>query len=70
MFDGRPKGVVRAVVRADEKGRKREKDQVLLLHDTHRQTAEALPEIIDHYEESGRQFAGVDELLTEKYTKP
>ncbi len=70
LFDGRPGGVVRSVVRADEKGRKREKDQVLLLHDTHRQTAEVLPEIIDHYEESGRQFAGVDELLTEKYTKP
>jgi peptidoglycan-N-acetylglucosamine deacetylase len=70
MFDGHPEGVVRAVVRADAKGRKREKDQVLLLHDTHRQTAQALPRIIDHYEESGRRFAGVDELLREKYTRP
>jgi len=70
LLGGRPEGVVRGVVRADEKGRKRERDQVLLLHDTHRQTADALPEIIDHYKRSGRQFAGVDELLTDKYTKP
>ena len=68
LFDGRPEGVVRSVVRADETGRKR--DQVLLLHDTLRQTAEALPEIIDHYEESGRQFVDVDELLADKYARP
>ena len=70
LFDGHHQGVVRAVVRADAKGRKSEKDQVLLLHDTHRQTAQALPQIIDHYEESGRRFAGVDELLRDKYTRP
>jgi peptidoglycan/xylan/chitin deacetylase (PgdA/CDA1 family) len=43
---------------------------VLLLHDTHRQTANALPQIIDHYERSGRQFAAVAELLADKYAKP
>jgi peptidoglycan/xylan/chitin deacetylase (PgdA/CDA1 family) len=43
---------------------------VLLLHDTHRQTANALPQIIDHYERSGRQFATVGELLADKYAEP
>ncbi len=70
LYDDRPQGVVRAVVRADETGRKGDRDEVLLLHDTHRQTAEALPEIIDHYEESGRQFVDVDELLADKYAGP
>jgi peptidoglycan-N-acetylglucosamine deacetylase len=70
LFGGHPEGVVRGVVRADETGRRAKRDQVLLLHDTHRQTAEALPKIIDHYERSGRQFADVDELLADKYTGP
>jgi peptidoglycan/xylan/chitin deacetylase (PgdA/CDA1 family) len=68
LFDGHPGGVVRSVARAKERGRKR--DQVLLLHDTHRQTAEALPRIIEHYDEAGRRFAGVDELLADKYAEP
>jgi peptidoglycan-N-acetylglucosamine deacetylase len=67
LFGGHPEGVVRGVVRADEQGRKGERDEVLLLHDTHTQTAEALPKIIDHYERSGKQFAGLDELLADKY---
>ena len=65
-----PDGVVRAVERADEDGREGESDEVMLLHDNQRQTAEALPDIIDHYEESGRRFAGVDELLADKYLEP
>jgi peptidoglycan/xylan/chitin deacetylase (PgdA/CDA1 family) len=70
LYDGYPQGVVRSVARSDAKGRKRAKDQVLLLHDIHRQTMEALPQIIGHYERSGRQFAEVDELLRDKYTRP
>jgi peptidoglycan/xylan/chitin deacetylase (PgdA/CDA1 family) len=70
LFDGRPWGVVRSVVDADRAARKRDKDQVLLLHDTHMQTAAALPKIIDYFEGSGRRFAGVDQLLADKYTKP
>ncbi len=70
LFSGHPEGVVRGVVRAEETGRKGKKDQVLLLHDTHRQTADALPEIIGHYQSSGRQFAEVDELLADKYAGP
>ena len=70
LYDGYPQGVVRSVARADAKGKKRAQDQVLLLHDTHRQTMEALPRIIAHYESSGRQFAGVNELLADKYSKP
>ena len=70
LYDGYPQGVVKSVVRSDAKGKKRAKDQVLLLHDTHRQTMEALPQIIGHYERSGRQFAGVNELLADKYAGP
>jgi len=70
LLGGHPEDVVRGVVRADETRRKGEKDQVLLLHDTHRQTAYALPQIIDHYERSGRRFADVGELLAEKYAGP
>ena len=70
ILGSRPEGVLRGVVRADETGRKGERDQVLLLHDTNRQTANALPQIIDHYERSGRQFATVGELLADKYAKP
>jgi peptidoglycan/xylan/chitin deacetylase (PgdA/CDA1 family) len=40
------------------------------LHDTHRQTAKALPQIIDHYERSGRRFADLGELLADKYAEP
>lgn len=65
-----PDGVVRAVAHTDEAGRKGEADEVLLLHDNQRQTAEALPGIIDHYEGSGRGFAGVAELLADKYLEP
>ncbi len=70
LLGGHPQGVVRGVVRADETGRKGNKDQVLILHDTHRQTADALPQIIDHYERSGRRFADVGELLAHRYAGP
>ena len=70
LFGGHPEGVVRGVLRAGKKGRKAERDQVLLLHDTHRQTARALSEIIDHYERSGQLFAEVNELLADKYSGP
>jgi peptidoglycan-N-acetylglucosamine deacetylase len=70
LFGGHSGAVVRGVVRSDPKRRKMQRDQVVLLHDTHKQTAQALPEIIDHYEGSGRRFAGVDELLTDKYAQP
>ena len=65
-----PDGVVRAVVRADEAERRGEADEVVLLHDNQRQTAEALPSVIDHYEKSGRGFVGVNELLADKYLGP
>jgi peptidoglycan/xylan/chitin deacetylase (PgdA/CDA1 family) len=66
----RPEDVLQGIARADETGRKGERDQVLLLHDTHRQTANALPQIIDHYERSGRHFSAVAELLADKYAEP
>ncbi len=64
MFDGRPDNVARRVARADGQG---ERDEVILLHDTNRQSAEALPEIIAHYNSSRIRFATVDELLADKY---
>lgn len=70
LLGGRPESVVRAVARADEAGRKGERDEVLLLHDNHMQTAQALPGIIDYYEGTGRGFAGVGELLADKYLDP
>jgi peptidoglycan-N-acetylglucosamine deacetylase len=70
LFGGHPEDVVRGVVSADKAGRRAERDQVLLLHDTRRQTAQALPRIIHHYERSGRRFADVGELLADKYVKP
>ena len=70
LLGGDPDGVVRAVARADGAGPKGEGDEVVLLHDNQRQTAEALPGIIDHYEGSDRGFAGVEELLADKYLEP
>jgi len=66
LYSGRHQGVVRAIMRADEAGRKRRNDEVLLLHDNHGQTAQALPAIIDYYEESGRRLVDVGELLADK----
>jgi peptidoglycan/xylan/chitin deacetylase (PgdA/CDA1 family) len=65
-----PDGVVRAVARADKAGAKGENDEVVLPHDNQRQTADALPGIIDRYEGSGRRFVDVDELLADKCLDP
>lgn len=70
LLGDNPDGVVRAVARVEGAGREGESDEVVLLHDNQRQTAEALPGIIDHYEESGWRFAGVEELLADKYLEP
>ena len=40
---------------------------VILLHDTHESTAEALPQIIDQYAAAGFSFATVREMLADKY---
>ena len=66
---GRSEGIVQAIVGADKARRNEKSDEVVLLHDNHRQTARALPGIIDHYEESGRKFVDVGELLVDKYEK-
>jgi peptidoglycan/xylan/chitin deacetylase (PgdA/CDA1 family) len=67
LMDDRPGAIVRGVARAEGAGRDGGGDEVVLLHDNQAQTAEALPAIIDHYEELGRRFVGVDELLADKY---
>lgn len=69
LFDGRPEGLVRQVVRAD-KDKTGRGAEVILLHDTNPQAAAALPEIIAHYESSGSRFTTVDELLADKYASP
>jgi peptidoglycan/xylan/chitin deacetylase (PgdA/CDA1 family) len=67
LMAGNPRGIVRSVVRQDRSGRGKDRDQVVLMHDIHPQDAQALPEIIDHYEGSDRRFVSVEELLTDKY---
>lgn len=66
LADGSPAMVIRKVLSADRRVRPRA-DRVVLLHDNQRQTAGALPEIIDYYQASSLQFTGVHELLAAKY---
>ena len=70
LLDGQPEDIVRGVAGTDGTGKRGEGDEVVVLHDNQRQTAEALPDIIDHFRKSGRGFAGVDELLADKYLEP
>ncbi len=65
-----PRGIVGSVVRQDRTGRRKDRDQIVLMHDIHPQDAQALPGIIDHFERSGRRFVSVDELLSDKYPEP
>jgi peptidoglycan/xylan/chitin deacetylase (PgdA/CDA1 family) len=67
LMAGNPRGIVRSVVRQDKTGRSKDRDQVVLMHDVHPQDAQALPDIIDHFERSGREFVGVNEILADKY---
>ena len=43
------------------------KGGVILLHDTHESTAEALPQIIAQYTAAGFSFTTVREMLADKY---
>lgn len=67
LLTNRPQKVVQNVVRDKMSKGRGGTDRVLLLHDAHQQTVDALPAIIDHYEESGSQFTDVNELLASKY---
>jgi peptidoglycan/xylan/chitin deacetylase (PgdA/CDA1 family) len=67
LLTNRPQKVVQNVVREKVSKGRGGTDRVLLLHDAHQQTVDALPEIIGHYEESGSQFTDVNELLVSKY---
>ncbi len=67
LLTNRPQKVVQNVVRDKASKGRGGTDRVLLLHDAHQQTVNALPQIIDHYEESGAQFTDVNELLASKY---
>jgi peptidoglycan/xylan/chitin deacetylase (PgdA/CDA1 family) len=67
LLGGHPESIVRNVIGQDEGVPGQERDEVILLHDIHPQHAQALPEIIDHYEMSNRRFVSVSELLTDKY---
>jgi peptidoglycan/xylan/chitin deacetylase (PgdA/CDA1 family) len=65
-----PQGIVTSVVRQDRTRRRKDRDQVVLMHDIHPQDAQALTGIIDHFERSGRRFVSVNELLRDKYPEP
>ncbi|CAN5252353.1 hypothetical protein BH18ACT10_BH18ACT10_18990 [soil metagenome] len=73
LHGGDPRGLIRAIVRTDKakhKEQQRKRDEVVLLHDSHGQTARALPDIIDYYQRTGRDFTDVDELLADRYLDP
>lgn len=70
LLAGNPQIIVRNVIRQDEAGRSQDRDEVILMHDIHPQDAQALPGIIDHYEDTDRRFVSVNELLTAKYLDP
>ena len=63
-------GIVRSVVRQDGTGRRKDLDQVVLMHDIHPQDAQALTGIIDHFERSDHRLVSVYELLRDKYPEP
>ena len=65
-----PRGIVGSVVRQDRTGRRKDRDQVVLMHDIHPQDAQSLTGIIDHFERSDRRFVSVNELLRDKYPEP
>lgn len=70
LFSGQPERIVEDVVLAYEKSQvegREDSDRVLLLHDTHQQTADALPWVIEFYKSLGLQFTDVNELLAHKY---
>jgi len=69
LLAGYPERIVRNVISQDEAGRRQDRDEVILMHDIHLQDAQALPDIIDHYDGSGRKFVSVDELLRDKYLR-
>jgi peptidoglycan/xylan/chitin deacetylase (PgdA/CDA1 family) len=70
LMAGNPQGIVRSIVRQDGTGRRKHRDQVVLMHDIHPQDAQALTGIIDHFERSDRRFVSVNELLRDKYPEP
>ena len=70
QFGGDPRGIVQNVAGQDEAGRREDRDEVILMHDIHPQTVQALPEIIERYRSAGRSFEGVKELLAAKYPGP
>lgn len=65
LFDGQPRKIVRKLsrLRAAREGH----DEVLLLHDTKQQTADALPAVIELYKSENPKFTDIHELLADKY---
>jgi peptidoglycan/xylan/chitin deacetylase (PgdA/CDA1 family) len=70
LMAGNPQGIVRSVVRQDRTGHRKDRDQVILMHDIHPQDTRALIGIIDHFERSDCRFVSVNELLRDKYPEP
>ena len=60
--ENQPESIVDNLVQSTPEG-----GGVVLLHDTQPQTVEALPKIIDRYGTANFEFAGVRDLLADKY---
>jgi len=60
--ENQPESIIDNLVQSTPEG-----GGVVLLHDTQPQTVEALPKIIDRYGTANFEFAGVRDLLADKY---
>lgn len=65
LFDGRPGRIIRDIKRG--RPAEQQHDEVLLLHDTKQQTADALPGVIEIYTSEDLEFTSVQQLLADKY---
>lgn len=64
LLDGQPERIIQDIARYRSA---EEHDEVLLLHDTKQQTADALPGVIEFYMAEDLEFTSVQEFLADKY---
>lgn len=68
LYDGQPGKIIQRIseLRANKQGPD-QSDEVLLLHDSKQQSADALPGVIELYQSEGLKFTSVQQLLADKY---